>query len=250
MVKLKMSQFEMRDMYVFNCERREILLKEALKQNDKEAQFKFVVDYFLNKLDPAVVSKIDGIEVREILPFKYDYSFLEDYGSFDVRRKFDRRWGNGHYGFSMSQVDNDCRSSEKIRVYPAVYALKMGTCVMFASELQRFARDFDLESQIVEKMEFCYDNFNGSSIESKQINTDRLIRMQHFYNIVTINGKKYKIDIAGYLTAEDFNKNHPELRVDENEFYFSEKTQGSPFAKLAKLASHGVLDLSEQKQPQ
>ena len=250
MAKIKMSDAEKHDMYVFNCNRREQLLNEAMKQNTPEDRIKFVVDYFLNKLDPSIIAQIDGCVKENIVPFKYDYSFLEDYGSFDIRRKEDRRWGLNSYGFSMSSVDNDIRGSEKLRVFPAVYALKMGTCIMFASEIQRFAHDFGIDSQVVQKMALSYDKFDGYSTEGKEIHTDRLIPMQHFYNIITIDGEKYKIDIAGYLTAEDLKRNHPELAVEEREFYFSKKLTSNPFSRLANTSSRDVVDLTAQNQPQ
>ena len=249
MVKLRMSPIEMHDMFVFNGKRRETLLNEALQQGSAEDQLKFVVDYFLNKLPPSVIAKIDGESEDSIMPFKYDYSFLEDYKSFDSRRREDRRWGS-QYGVSLPQVDNDIRGTEKIKIYPALYALKMGTCNMFASEIQRFAYDFGIESQIVEKMEYCYDKFDGFSTENREIHTDRLIKMLHFYNIVSIGGKKYKIDIAGFLTAQDFNRNHPGIRVDENKFYFSEKHKDNPFSKFTKFASRAVINFPEESQPQ
>lgn len=250
MVGFEMSFANMRDMYILNNERRQSLLDEALKQKGSENQMKFVVDYFLNKLSPSIVAKIDGVSKADILNFKYDYSFLEDYGSFDARTKELREWGNNNLGYSISQVDVDRRGSDKIKIYPAVYALKMGTCAMFASEIQRFSHDFGLESRIVEKLDFCYDKFDGLSVEGLEIHTDRLIKMQHFYNVVKVGGKEYKVDISGFLTAEDFNRSHPDMKVEQNDFYFSDKINSSPYAGLTDSAVRGVLNLLDEHQPQ
>ena len=249
MIKTNMSFDELKSIYEFNCKRREILLTEALKQNSPEERMRFVVDYFLNKLDAETISKIDETSPDKIVPFKYDYSFLEDYSSEHVRMRDVRQWGGNNYGFSLNQADVDNRGTEKIKIYPAVYALKMGTCIMFASEIQRFAHDFGLQSQIVEVMDYCYDNFDGLSTENKKIQTDRLIKMQHFYNLLELNGEKYKIDIAGFLTAEDFNKNHPDQKLDKNDFYFSDKKH-SPFKGIVGDGKKDILNLSDERQPQ
>lgn len=250
MRKDTMSFQEKHDIYVFNCERRESLLNEALKQSTPEEQMQFVVDYFLNKLDTKTIAKIDGVEESKVVPFKYDYSYLEDYGSDDIRRKEVREWGRWNYGFNLSPADIDNRQKEQVRIYPAIFALKMGTCVMFASEIQRFAYDFGMAGEIAQKIDVCYDKFQGTSTENKPISTDRLIKMHHFYNIISSGEDKFKIDIAGFLTAEDFNKNHPEYSVDLSEFYFSRNLGEGPFAKLTTNGKVLNFDELTQKQPQ
>ena len=245
-----MSFKEMHDIYVFNCGRREALLSEAMKLDLPEERIQFVADYFLNKLDKSVIAKIDGVTEDKVVPFKYDYSYLEDYGTDDIRRKEVRKWGDCRYGFNLPQADVDNRKKEQVRIYPAVYALKMGTCIMFASELQRFAYDFGMDGKIVQKMDFCYDKFDGKSTENKDIHTDRLIKMHHFYNVFEVDGKQFKIDIAGLLTAQDFNENHPDLKVDLNRFYFAQDSEKGPFAEIAKSGSVLNLESEAQKQPQ
>ena len=250
MAYIKMTPAQMSRMYLFNCQRREILLNEAMKKNTPVERLKFVVDYFVDKLDQSAIAQIDGCTEKSVIPYKYDYSFLEDFGTWSVREPEIRKWEYGSYGYSLPQVDNDIRDEEKIRIYPAVYALKMGTCIMFASEIQRFARDFGLDSCIVQKMDYCYDKFDGFSIDHKPIQTDRIIKMQHFYNIVSIDGVKYKIDIAGYLTAKDLNNSHPELSVDPEDFYFSPTTEKNPIAQVIDLAGQDFVNLTNQNQPQ
>ena len=245
-----MSFKEKHDIYVFNCERRQKLLDEAMKLETPAQRMQFVADYFLNRLDISQIAKIDGVEEKDVVPFKYDYSYLEDYGSDDIRRREVRKWGNHNYGFNLPQADVDNRRREQVRIFPAVYAIKLGTCIMFASELQRFAYDFGIDSEIVDTLDYCYDNYDGTSTENKKIFTDRLIKMHHYYNVFEVDGKKYKIDIAGLLTAEDFNEKHPELAVDLESFYFSEDLKTNPFAVVAKKHTSGGKFNLPQKQPQ
>lgn len=237
----------MQEMYIFNNERRQKLLSEALKKSSPEQQLQFVADYFLNRLEPSIIAQIDGVDESKLMHFKYDYSFLEDYGSQEVRKKEVRKWAPYCFGTSLQQVDVDIRGDEHLKIFPAVYALKMGTCIMFASELQRFAYDLGISGEIVETFDYCYDNFDGISIDNKKIKTDRLIKMQHFYNVFTIGDKKFKLDIAGLLTAEDFNNNHPDLKIDLEEFYFSEKVDNNPFINVANL--NNIQDYSQLSQP-
>lgn len=245
-----MSFKEMHDIYVFSCERRQALLDEAMKLETPTQRIQFVADYFLNRLELSQIAKIDGVSENDVVPFKYDYSFLEDYGSDDIRRKEVRRWGKWGYGFNLPQADVDNRKKEQVGIYPSMYAIKLATCIMFASELQRFAYDFGMTGEIVQTLDYCYDNFDGTSTENKKIFTDRLIKMHHFYNVFEVDGKKYKIDIAGLLTAEDFNRNHPELAIGLEDFYFSEDLKKNPFAEIAKrYATDGFVTLS-QRQPQ
>ena len=245
-----MSFKEMHDIYVFSCERRQSLLDEAMKLETPAQRMQFVADYFLNRLDISQIAKIDGVEEKDVVPFKYDYSYLEDYGSDDIRRREVRRWGNHSYGFNLPQADVDNRKKEQVGIFPSTYAIKLGTCVMFASELQRFAYDFGISGEIVQTLDYCYDNYDGTSTENKKICTDRLINMHHYFNVIEVDGKKYKIDIAGFLTAEDFNKNHPEFEVGLEHFYFSEDLKKNPFAEIAKKHTSGGKFNLPQKQPQ
>ena len=69
----------------------------------------------------------------------------------------------------------------------------------------------------------------GTTTKGKPLKTDRLVKMHHYYNIVTLNGEKLKIDIAGLLTAQDFNKNHPEATINLDDFFFSKEIAKKPF---------------------
>lgn len=224
-----MSFDDMRDIYLFNNARREALLAEALKQPSATQQMQFVANYFLNNLPTEQIAKIDNVSPRDILPFKYDYSFLEDYATHMVREKESRRYNGSRFGITLQQADVDKRGKEKINIYPTTYSLKMGTCIMFAAEIQRFSHDFGLPCEIVDEMAYCYDKFDGKSTEGEPIKTNRIVKMHHYYNILTIDGKKYKLDIAGALTAQDFNKEHPTIKIDPSVFYFSEDFSSKPF---------------------
>ena len=121
---------------------------------------------------------------------------------------------------------------------------------MFASELQRFAYDLGLDGKIIETFDDCYDNFDGLTMENKKIKTDRLIKMQHYYNVFSIGDEKFKIDIAGALTAEDFNKNHPEQKINLEDFYFSENINNNPFAKVSIKEDEIDNDKKTESQPE
>ena len=181
------------------------------------------------------IAKIDGVSEEEVLPFKYDYSFLEDVKSDLNRLQESRRYDAHRSAVTLKSVDDDRRGSEHINVYPTIYSLKMATCKMFASEIQRFAHDFGIESQMVEKFTWCYDHFDGLSTTRQPIKTDRIINMYHYYNVLTINGKPLKLDIAGVLTSQDFNKDHSSIAIDPNDFYFSEDLTKNPFEERESI---------------
>ena len=223
------------ELYQFNNARRAVLYAEAAKQGSPEQQIKFVADYFTNNLPIDVIAKIDGVSEEEVLPFKYDYSFLEDVKSDLNRLQESRRYDAHRSAVTLKSVDDDRRGSEHINVYPTIYALKMATCKMFASEIQRFAHDFGIESQMVEKFTWCYDHFDGLSTTRQPIKTDRIINMYHYYNVLTINGKPLKLDIAGVLTSQDFNKDHSSIAIDPNDFYFSEDLTKNPFEERESI---------------
>lgn len=218
-----MDVYQLHELYVFNNERRENLLKKALEKPTKFEQMQFVVDYFLNNLPLETIAEIDGVNPKVVFPFAYDYSFLEDYSSENSRVQHYREYKPGAFGYTLPMGDNDVRVRPPIKIYPSIFALKMATCQMFASEIARFALDFGIDCKIIKKFTPCYDNFIGTDTKFNQMAYDRLIHMNHYYNIITIDGVDYKIDIAGGLTCLDFNKNHPESAVDPNLFYFSTK---------------------------
>ena len=51
---------------------------------------------------------------------------------------------------------------------------------------------FGIDCDIVESLEYCYDNFNGKTTANKPLKTDQLVKMHHYYNVVTMNGEKLK----------------------------------------------------------
>ncbi len=216
--------------YQFNNNQRQRLLDAATKLQSPEEQLRFIALYMVNGLPPEVTAEIDNTTTQNIKDFKYDYSFLEDM-SVDYDRVRETRPFCDSSGFATSLNQGDCIRCGKtqVRIFPSFYAVKMGTCVMFANEIKRFAYELGIDCDIVETMECCYDNFNGKTTNDKKLKTDQIIKMHHYYNIVTINGERLKLDIAGLLTAQDFNKNHPEATIDLDDFFFSTSIKKKPF---------------------
>ncbi len=67
----------------------------ALKCKTPEEQLRFVVLYMMNGLPEPIVESIDETFPKNIIPFKYDYSFLEDHASLDIRECESRPFCNG-----------------------------------------------------------------------------------------------------------------------------------------------------------
>ena len=73
--------------------------------------------------------------------------------------------------------------------------------------------------------------------------------MLHYYNVFTIDGKKFKLDIAGLLMAEDFNIRHPDIKINLEDFYFSENIDNNPFAQeVEKKNAKDYVSLSQPQQ--
>lgn len=227
-----MNYQEMRDSYIFNNQRRERLLGFASKKNNNLDKLKYVVDYFLNKLPADEIAKIDNVPKASILPFEYDYSFLQGNREQFTRKQTPREYEKGKFAISLSHADNDLRVKPHIRIYPNVYTVKRGTCIMFASELKRFAVDFGIDCEIVDEFTVCYDHYDGETSEGDAYKTDRLVEMHHYYNVFNVDGETFKIDIAGALTAMDFNKNHKEQKINVKDFYFTDKLKNNPFNNI------------------
>lgn len=223
--------------YAFNNEQRDRLAEAASKFETPEEKLKFVALYFVNGLAPEVIAKIDGTSISSVQEFKYDYSFLEDLSSNINRKREVRNFCNGSGFLTTTLNQGDCVRCGKtqVRIFPSFYAIKMGTCVMFANEIKRFAHEFGIDCDIVESLEYCYDNFNGKTTANKPLKTDQLVKMHHYYNVVTMNGEKLKLDIAGLLTAQDFNRNHPEAAVNLEDFFFSKNIKAKPFEEANKI---------------
>ena len=121
---------------------------------------------------------------------------------------------------------------------------------MFASEIQRFVKEFGLDGKIVEGFYDCYDYFDGKNQENLKIKTDRIIKMDHAFNSINIDGVDVKVDVAGILTAEDYNTNHPEQpKINPDDFYFSANFSKNPFGEQLALLAASQNEESQQ-QPQ
>ena len=224
---------EKQEIYRINNTRREALLEEARKQSTPAAQIQFVADYFLNKLPKETIAKIDGTSPRNIKSFEYDYSYLDDMFSEQIRKQEAVEYAPGAKAITLPPADDFRVGNEHISIYPTVFTLKMATCIIFANEIQRFCRELGIEGRIEREVTHCSDNFNGFATSGEQIQTDQIVKMMHYYNIITIDGVEYKLDIASALTTLDFNINHPEIYIDPCMFYFSTNISAKPFDDLA-----------------
>ena len=225
-----MNYFEMAEVYQFNNARRERLLDKANQLSTKFEKIKFVVDYFLNNLPLNEIMEIDEVDPMFLTLFKYDYAFLDDI----IPRKQSPDYFNiTDSSITLNAVDNDIRNGQKAKIYPTIFALKKGTCIMFANEIKRFAMDFDIDCKIISENSYCYDNFLGHNINGDIVDINELHLMHHYYNIITIDGIEYKIDIAGFLSALDYLNNNPEIKsFDIDEFYFSQSLERNPFNEI------------------
>ena len=132
-------------------------------------------------------------------------------------------------GITLPAADDIRVGLEHISIYPTIYALKLGTCKMFANEIRRLCHDLNIKCKIHDELANCYDKFDGTSTTGKPINTNRIMKMHHYYNIITIDDVDYKLDIAGALTAMDYNQNQTGLLIDPARFYFSQEFETNPF---------------------
>ena len=225
-----MNFFEMAEVYAFNNARRERLLNKAKAQGSKLEQIRFVVDYFLNNLPVSEILEIDCVDPTYLKLFEYDYSFIDD--SIPRKQTFEFYTPN-KMAITLHQADNDKRNGKIAKIYPTIFALKKGTCKMFANEIKRFAMDFDIDCEIIEEPAYCYDGFCGTNIKNQPVEKNNLCLMHHYYNIIKIDGKEYKIDIANFLSALDYLKNNPETKpFSIEDFYFSPDLESNPFNEI------------------
>lgn len=224
-----MNYKEIELLYKFNNEIRDRLLLESSFQKTPFDKIKFIVDYFLSNLDKNIILKIDNAIQFE--PFSYDYSFLEDFSD-PYGRQLTIKFLNGIYAHTLHQADIDQRDNTT-KIYPSIFALKRGTCQMFANEIKRFALDFGLDCKIEKTFSYCYDCFDGKNRNNKPIHTNRIIKMQHYYNLIKIDDKFLKIDVAAILTALDFMEKNPDAPlIDISNLYFSDKHNYNPFENM------------------
>ena len=215
-----MDFYEKQQVYIFNNERRARLLSEAQKQPTSYKQMQYVVDYFLNNLPANEIAKIDNVSPDKIKLFEYDYSFLDDINEPFPRVQTREYYTSGKSVITLHQADVDCRNGKKIRIYPTIFALKKATCQMFANEIERFAMDFGIDSEIIKKFTECYDHFDGKNTNGDKVQQNRIKKMLHFFNVFNIDGKQVKVDIAGALTAIDCMKHNPEIsEINIKDFY-------------------------------
>lgn len=228
-----LSDWEKTKIYEYNNMRRDRLIAKVEEQQSSIERIKFIVDYFTNNLNKETVAEIDNVQPNEVVDFKYDYSYVKG-----NETPFDRRSPFVSYplgrGVTISCVDRDVEVPGKPKIFPTIFALKMGTCIMFANEIKRLMSKIDIPCEIIitPTPVDCYDYFDGTDVEGNKINVNTIKPIIHAYNIITVDGKQFKIDIAGYLTAKDYNKNHPEGQVEPincNQFCLIENIANNPF---------------------
>lgn len=235
----EMSNRQKEKVYKFNLQRRENLIKYLDTLDTTIDKVRFVVDYFTNRLPKEVVSKIDKVDESVVLDFEYDYSFINGKDTKYPRRQICRAYPDG-FGITLGSIGQDYEIDDitKPEVYPTLFALKMGTCIMFANEIQRIMYLLGVESRIVvSNNQDMYDCYDGHDIEFNKISVDEIRKFTHYFNVVKIDGKEYKVDVAGYLTANDYNLNHFKdgQIIDLSQFYFSEDLYNNPFENIGNI---------------
>ncbi|MCQ2555716.1 MAG: hypothetical protein MJ149_00080 [Clostridia bacterium] len=227
-----MTEKELVNMYEFGKQRRARLLQACNQHTgkgkdtaeDKMKKVKFVVDYFLNRLNKDLIKQIDG--TQEFKPFMYDYSFLD---SKVAKKEFKKvEYAEGHIGQSWANVDID-RRNKQADIYPSTYALKMATCTMLAREMMRICLDLGIDAEVKNASAYFYDCYEN---EKDKVYLDNINLTRHYWIEIKLDGVIYKVDLAGALVAEDWNKNHPEFKIDiDKSFIFVDPQTANPFDK-------------------
>ncbi len=221
-----------------NEKRRDNLLEMAKSLDSESARARFVVDYFTNKLPKETIASIDEVEENKVSNFSYDYSYIKGNSMFETREQKSVGFSySGGYvsGKTIMSTGNDIFIEGRPKIFPSIFALKMGTCTMFAHEMKRLMHELDVPCDLIETDTpiDCYDLYSGKDeAEGTPINVNGISKIYHAYNIITLNGEPLKVDIAGYLTAQDFNEKHPigrENPIDPDNFYFSQNINENPF---------------------
>ena len=218
-----------------NDSRREVLINKALELNSESERAQFIIDYFTSQLPKSVIAEIDGVNEKDVVPFQYDYSWISGNETPFARKQKSVKSPIGEgKTFSIGLHDRDVPGNPII--YPSVIGLKLGTCKVFSHEIARLMHSVGVECTIIETENpvDCYDLFEGADEEGNHISVNTIKPIKHIYNVLTINGKQYKVDIAGYLTAIDYNKNNPngiKNPIDINQFIMNEDLSSQPFTE-------------------
>lgn len=231
-----MDFYSLQKIYTFNNLRRARFINRAKKMPSDREKAQFVVDYFTNNLPKDVVADIDDVGVNLVEDFSYDYSFVRGNETPFYRKQESSRYPGG-FGITLTCADRDVEVEGNPKIYPTIYSLKKGTCIIFANEIKRVMANLGIKCEIVETPDCvdCYDRFEGTDVEYNKISVNDIKKIRHYYNIIEIDGVKYKIDISGYLTAQDFNKYKPEKykeTIDTNRFCMTEDLYGNPFEEI------------------
>ena len=224
-----------------NDSRREILINKALELGSEYEKAKFIVDYFTNNLPKNIVSQIDGVDENKVVDFKYDYSYIKGDETPFARKQQPVNSPVGE-GITFSTGLHDIDIPGHPMIYPSVIGLKLGTCKIFSHEIARIMHSVGIKCEIVEtkKPVSCYDLFEGTDEHDNHISVNTIKPMYHIYNVITIDGKQYKVDVAGYLTSQDYNHYHPDgikFPIDTSRFCMTEDIASNPFEETEKEIS-------------
>ena len=230
-----LSDWHKRKIMTLNDIRRENLINKAKEIPNDYDRAIFIINYFTSNLPKDIIAQIDEVKENEVVDFKYDYSYINASETPFARKQIPVKSPIGEgTTFSIGLHDRDVPGRPMI--YPSVLALKLGTCKIFSHELARLFYSANIKCDIFET-EYavdCYDIFNGTDEDGNRINVNTIKPIHHIYNIITIDNKQYKVDIAGYLTAKDYNQFNPDgikNPIDINKFILTEDLENNPFSE-------------------
>lgn len=166
--------------------------------------------------------------------YEFNYSELYFFNELDNGRQHKTKKFNYNgkeykaYAIDMKSAifDIDEEKPNETPVFHYVHALKMGVCKSFAHEIEWFAKEFGLKSEIVVCDTIGYDGWVNPKGE---YTSPVLTKQEHFYNVVNLDGVEYKIDIAGALMAKDYGKRFPNSQVSPQQFVMVDKNAKNPF---------------------
>ena len=172
--------------------RRENLINKANELPDEFDRAKFIVNYFTSNLPKEVIAEIDEVKEREVIDFRYDYSYVKGSETPYARKQIPSKSPicDG-CTFSIGIHDRDVPG--KPMIYPSVLALKLGTCKIFSHEMARLMHSVGVKCEIYETDHpvDCYDIFNGVDEEQNPININTIKPMYHIFNILNITEGKH-----------------------------------------------------------
>ena len=200
--------FTLRSLKQLNDEKRLELLEQVSNIDGEFDKIAFIVEKFLSE-------------------YKFDYSVLKSPIEFNDRRQYMMPFEyKGRTFFCSTTRPLDTEEKYRLPMTPSLHSLKMGTCFSFSTELEWFAKEFGINNEKINEVVTCYDGYQTVKPENE------IRRMLHYYMIMNLDGKDYKIDVAGALMAMDYKKKYPQVDISASDFVFVEPNRENPFDKL------------------